>query len=149
MDNSQQPTENLGQSDQLELMQLPDQPNSIQPIEPRTREYLSNERTYLSWMRTAISLMGIGVLLGRIHVARLALAPSPSTIWQLGLIFAVVGLIIVFLATQHYLAVRREIANDSNEATDRWVIVLSIVVILMGSGILYYVLAYTPNYANS
>nr|RNJ68864.1 MAG: DUF202 domain-containing protein [Leptolyngbya sp. IPPAS B-1204] len=111
-----------------------------QSVESRTREYLSNERTYLSWMRTAISLMGIGVILGRIHIARPPLAPNPSRTWQLGIIFAVVGLVTVFLSTQHYLAIRREISQDSDEITERWVIVFSIAVILMGSGILYYVL---------
>ncbi|WNZ26984.1 DUF202 domain-containing protein [Leptolyngbya sp. NK1-12] len=118
-----------------------DLPTTSQPVESRTREYLSNERTYLSWMRTAISLMGIGVILGRIHAARPPLAPNPSRTWQLGIIFAVVGLITVFLSTQHYLAIRREISDDSDEITERWVIVFSIAVLLIGSGILYYVLA--------
>ncbi len=135
MESSQSPSENLEQADQALQLETP-------PAESRTREYLANERTYLSWMRTAISLMGIGVILGRIHVVRLAFAPSPSTIWQLGIIFAVVGLITVFLATQHYLAIRRAIANDNDEAAERWVIVFSFTTILSGSGVLYYILTY-------
>jgi putative membrane protein len=112
-----------------------DSPNPAS-VEPRTREYLSNERTYLSWMRTAISLLGIGVILARIR--RLPpLAPGIGA-WQLGLIFAIVGLLTVFLATQHYLAVRREIADDSYEAAGRWVILLSLTVLLLGSGLIYY-----------
>lgn len=117
---------------------------AIAPVESRAREYLSNERTYLSWMRTAISLLGISVILGRIHTFQPPLAPGPGTTWQLGIVFAVVGLITVFLATQHYLAVRREIADDSDTETGRWVIVFSITVLLTGSGILYYVLSYSP-----
>jgi putative membrane protein len=105
------------------------------PAEPRTREYLSNERTYLSWMRTAISLLGIGVILARIHRP---LPVSGISSWQLGLIFAIVGLLTVFLATQHYLSVRREIAADSYQATGRWVILLSLSVLLLGSGLIYY-----------
>lgn len=120
-------------------------PETSQSVESRTREYLSNERTYLSWMRTAISLMGIGVILGRIHASQPPLAPAPGTTWQLGIIFAVVGLITVFLSTQHYLAIRREIADDDDTETGRWVIVFSIVTLLMGSGIMYYVLVYSPN----
>ena len=31
----------------------------------RVRDHLANERTYLAWMRTAISLMGFGVVIVR------------------------------------------------------------------------------------
>lgn len=140
MENPEQPAKDLEQSQQRF-----DQPEPAQPVESRTREYLANERTYLSWMRTAISLMGIGVILARIRAFQPPLSPGPGTTWQLGIIFAVVGLITVFLATQHYLAIRREIADDSYEATGRWVILFSIAVILLGSGIVYYVFAYIPN----
>lgn len=85
--------------------------------------------------------MGIGVILGRIQNLQSRL--GPKTIWQLGIIFAAVGLITVFLATQHYLAIRREITDDSDTATGRWVIVFSIVTLLLGSGIVYYGLAYS------
>jgi putative membrane protein len=123
----------------------PDESTEISQLaESRTREYLSNERTYLSWLRTAISLLGISAILGRIHSARPPLAPKAESTWQLGIIFATAGLITVLLATQHYLSVRREIANNCNEVTERWVIVFSIAAILSGSGILYYVLTYTP-----
>lgn len=111
------------------------------PVEFRTREYLSNERTYLSWMRSAISLLGVGVILARIRGSRPSLASNPDSTWQLGLIFAIVGIITVFLATQHYLAIRREIADDSYQATGRWVILFSITVLLLGSGIVYYTLS--------
>jgi putative membrane protein len=136
------------QSDRSDQSQPSSSPEPTAAVESKTREYLSNERTYLSWMRTATSLMGIGVILGRIHIARTPIAPNPSAIWRLGIIFAVVGLITVFLATQHYLAVRQEIADDSNEVTGRWVIVFSMAVLLMGSGIVYYVLAFTPSPAS-
>lgn len=148
MEGSQQSDKHLTQTECSELQEQPavsEQPDRTQPAESRTREYLSNERTYLSWMRTAVSLMGIGVILGRIHTTQSPLASRPGTVWQLGIIFAVVGLITVFLATQHYLAIRREIANDSDEVTGRWVILFSIAVILLGSGIMYYVIDYMPN----
>jgi putative membrane protein len=148
MENSQSPADDLTGCDQLNPLNQLDQPKQLEqsqspnpselPAESRTREYLSNERTYLAWMRTAVSLMGVGVILGRIHAARLPLASRPKATWQLGIVFAVVGLITVFLATQHYLAVRREIADDSTEITERWVIVFSIAVLLIGSGIVYY-----------
>lgn len=138
------PAKESEQSEPAPSIERPEPP----PAKSRTREYLSNERTYLSWMRTAISLMGIAVILGRIHTARLSLAPGPGTTWQLGIILAIVGLITVFLATQHYLAIQRAISNDNDEVTERWVIVFSLAAVLLGSGILYYVLTYIPGNAD-
>ncbi|MEB3325609.1 MAG: DUF202 domain-containing protein, partial [Cyanobacteriota bacterium] len=52
----------------------------------RIRDHLANERTYLAWMRSGISLVGFGVLIVRIRVLRPPLAPHPPGIgWKLGL----------------------------------------------------------------
>jgi len=115
-----------------------------QQTESRVREYLANERTYLAWMRTAISLIGFGVVIVRIRAFQPPLAPGPGTTWQLGLIFAIVGLVTVFLSTQHYFAVRYDIANDTYQPGGRWVILFSIAATLMGAGIVYYVFTYAP-----
>jgi putative membrane protein len=59
----------------------------------RIRDHLANERTYLSWMRSAIALMGFGVLIVRIRLLRPPLAPQPpGNGWKLGLAFSIVGL---------------------------------------------------------
>lgn len=122
----------------------PEPSDSAPPAEPRTREYLANERTYLAWMRSAISMIGFGVILTRLRAFQPPLVPSPGTTWQLGIIFTMVGIFTVFLSTQHYLVIRRAIADDSYIATDRWVILLSLSVILLSSGIIYYAFSYAP-----
>lgn len=43
----------------------------------RVRDHLANERTYLAWMRTAVALIGCGILIGRL---RYLLAPNLSGI---------------------------------------------------------------------
>lgn len=122
------------------------QPRSEQPqAESRVREYLANERTYLSWMRTAISLMGFGVVITRIRVFQPPLASGPGTTWKLGLIFSIVGLVTVLLSTQHYLAIRRDIADDTYEPGGRWIVLFSIAITLLGTGIIYYVFSYPPS----
>lgn len=45
----------------------------------RIRDHLANERTYLSWMRSAIALMGFDVLIVRLRILRPPLAPQPPT----------------------------------------------------------------------
>ena len=106
----------------------------------RIRDHLANERTYLSWMRSAIALMGFGVLIVRLRVLRPPLAPQPpGNGWKLGLAFAIVGLLSVLLSTQHYFAIRDDIEEDTYEPPDRWVILSSLAILLLGAGVIYYV----------
>lgn len=106
----------------------------------RIRDHLANERTYLAWMRSAIALMGFGVLIVRLRLLRPPMAPQPpGNGWRLGLAFSIVGLLVVLLSTQHYFVVRNDIEEDTYEPPDRWVIISSIAVLLLGMGVVYYV----------
>ena len=127
----------------MQLFFKPTRNESDQPKKPsadRVREHLANERTYLAWMRSAIAMMGFGVLIVRLRILRPPLAPQPpGNGWKLGLAFALLGLLTVVLSTQHYFAVRRDIDRDTYEPSDRWIIVFSLAVIILGVGVGYYV----------
>ena len=106
----------------------------------RIRDHLANERTYLSWMRSGISLLGFGVLIVRIRWLRPPLAPQgPGNGWKLGLAFSVVGLISVALSSWHYFAVRDDIERDTYEPSDRWVLLSSLVLVALGACVVVYV----------
>jgi putative membrane protein len=105
----------------------------------RVRDHLANERTYLAWMRTAISLMGFGVVIVRLRFFKPPISTTPGNGWKLGLIFSLVGLVTVLLSTQHYFAVRHDIDEDTYEPADRWVLLFSLAVLILGAGIIYYV----------
>jgi putative membrane protein len=45
----------------------------------------------------------------------------------------------VLFSTHHYFAVRHDIDEDIYEPADRWVLIFSLTVILLGAGIIYYV----------
>lgn len=107
----------------------------------RVRDHLANERTYLAWMRTAIGLMGFGVVILRIRAFHPPLVPHPGYGWKMGFLFSGVGLLTVLLSTQHYFVVRHDIDEDTYEPADRWVILFSIAVTLLGTGIIYFVFA--------
>ena len=107
----------------------------------RVRDHLANERTYLAWMRTAISLIGFGVVIVRLRAFHPPLVPRPGNGWKLGLMFSLVGLLTVFLSTQHYFTVRYDIDADTYEPADRWVIFFSLAVMLLGAGVIYLVFA--------
>src|SRR4028119_2132207 len=114
-----------------------DKPRQRHPS--RVRDHLANERTYLAWMRSAIALMGFGVVIVRLRHFQPPLVPHPGTGWKLGLLFSLVGLVTVLLSTGHYFGVRRDIDEDTYEPSDRWVILFSLAVLLLGAGITYYV----------
>lgn len=105
----------------------------------RVRDHLANERTYLAWMRTAIALMGFGVVIVRLRHFQPPLLPRPGNGWKLGLLFSLVGLVTVLISTWHYFAVRRDIEEDTYEPADRWVILFSLAVMLLGAGVIYFV----------
>ncbi|WP_420839113.1 YidH family protein [Argonema antarcticum] len=107
--------------------------------ESRVREHLANERTYLAWMRSAIALLGFGVVIVRLRAFHPPMLPDPGNSWKIGLIFSIVALVTVLLSTQHYFAVRRDIDEDFYEPADRWVILLSLAVTLLGTGVIYFV----------
>ena len=107
----------------------------------RIRDHLANERTYLAWMRSAIALMGFGIVIVRLKMFQPPMMPSTGMSWKLGLAFAVAGLLTVWLSTQHYFGVRRDIDEDTYEPPDRWVMLFSLAVLLLGTGIIYYVFA--------
>jgi putative membrane protein len=103
------------------------------------RDHSANERTYLSWMRTAIALMGFGMVILRLRAFHPPLVPRPGYGWKLGLMFALVGLLTVFLTTAHYFTVRRDIDEDTYEPADRWVVLFSLAIVILGAGIIYFV----------
>lgn len=105
----------------------------------RVREHLANERTYLAWMRSAISLIGFGLVIVRLRMFQVPQIPSTGVTWKLGLAFSVIGLLTVLLSTQHYYGVRHDIDHDTYQPGDRWVALFSLAVLFLGAGIIYYV----------
>jgi putative membrane protein len=89
-------------------------------------------------MRTAIALMGFGVLIVRLRMFQVPAVYTPGNGWKLGLLFALVGLLTVLLSTQHYFAVRYDIDEDTYEPPDRWVIIFSLGILILGAGVIYY-----------
>jgi putative membrane protein len=115
----------------------------------RIRDHLANERTYLAWMRTAISLMGFGVVIVRLRLFQPSATTPPGNGWKLGLIFSLVGLATVILSTSHYSAVRRDIDEDTYEPPDRWVLIFSLTITLLGAGVIFYVFTLPLNPINT
>jgi putative membrane protein len=107
------------------------------------RDHLANERTYLAWMRTAVALMGFGVVIVRLRYLLPAAVQGHTHGWMLGLLFALFGLVTVVLSTAQYLSIRRAIESDSYEPNSRWVLMFSVAIAILGAGVLWVLLS-TP-----
>lgn len=105
----------------------------------RVRDHLANERTYLAWMRSAIALMGFGVVIVRLRQFQIPQIHRPGTGWKLGLLFSLVGLMTVLLSTLYYFTVRYDIDEATYEPSTRRVILFSITITLLGAAVIYFV----------
>jgi putative membrane protein len=96
-------------------------------------------------MRSAIALLGFGVVIVRLRYFQVPQLPHPGTGWKLGLLFSVVGLMTVLLSTVYYFIIRHAIDDDSYEPSTRRVILFSITVTLLGAAVIYYVFTATAS----
>lgn len=71
-------------------------PNEIDNVRSTARDHLANERTYLAWVRTALGIMGLGVILEKL----VETAGPTATIASVGLV--VYGAIVLMYALYRY-----------------------------------------------
>ena len=95
------------------------------------REHLANERTLLSWIRTGVSLISLGLVVERAGALAKAahLQVGPASASELfGLALALLGALALILGTVQFLRNRRSISTGDFESS-----VTSYLVIVAGS----------------
>lgn len=90
---------------------------------PQFSDHAANERTYLAWVRTAITIMAFGFLIERFdlflaslsHIAARAVTGLHlrGTEWA-GLLLILFGALMILLATMRFLRCRRNIDEARN-----------------------------------
>ncbi|MBE9061333.1 YidH family protein [cf. Phormidesmis sp. LEGE 11477] len=105
----------------------------------RQREHQANERTFLAWLRTSISLIGFGFAIARFGLflqefqsdnGSAELSAANSQLLGLGLVIS--GIAIIVLAGWRYNQVFHQIERGSYRP-DRWTIwVLTALITLLG-----------------
>jgi putative membrane protein len=99
------------------------------------RDHLANERTFLAWVRTALGLVGLGVLLERLGTGsdqRIAVAA--------GIGFISFGGLTLIYSVSRYLWVARNLERGMFPVAIRGPIVITIGALLVAGGALVYVL---------
>jgi putative membrane protein len=102
-------------------------------------EHLSNERTYLSYLRTAVSLMSFGIAINRFSLF-LAQSNSPRAASpligseRLGIGMVALGMAMLVWASVHYGQVFRQIERQAFRPRPRSVVILTALVVVSGLG---------------
>jgi putative membrane protein len=104
--------------------------------EPDYRYSLANERTYLAWSRTALSLLA-----GAVAIDQLATNfGSAGTRKALGVVLAIGGLTIAALSYSRWTAVERAMRRSAKMPFPWLVMVLSVALTLAAVGVLLIVI---------
>lgn len=113
----------------------------------RVRDHLANERTFLAWVRTSVSLMGFGVVIARLRYLTLV-APvppdpgaSPARSTLLGLAFVGVGLLSLLFAALNFYRTRRAIESSDFQPLGTLLLVFVVVLFALGIAAAVYLLA--------
>lgn len=112
--------------------------------EPNTRDHLANERTFLAWFRTAISLLGFGILIAKLRFLEVGAGLAPSAgirSTRLGLAFAVGGLLTLPLAAWQYHRTKRMIDSGAYQSPLQVIMAFSAVAFALGLASVVYLVS--------
>ena len=103
-----------------EVVRVSEEDKDAEQGQTEIREHLANERTLLSWVRTGVSLISLGLVVERAGALAKAAnlqvgSTSGSDLFGLGL--ALLGALALILGTAQFLRNRRGIATGSFESS--------------------------------
>lgn len=112
-----------------------DQPPQTTVPRASVRDHLANERTLLAWVRTAITIIGLGFIAGR-----LASSADGGTPWAVavGAVLVLAGGATAVAGLLRFLTVEREIELDSYHAAPLTHVILTGSVVVMALLVLGY-----------
>jgi len=117
--------------------------DASQQSQTEIREHLANERTLLSWVRTGISLISLGLVVERAgalaKAAELQVGPASAT-EIFGLALALLGTLTLVLGTVQFLNNRRSItANEFEPSVVTYLIIVAGSLVFAGAFVIYVV----------
>jgi putative membrane protein len=116
----------------------------------RASDHLANERTFLAWVRTSISVIGFGFVVAKFGITLRQffrfenLDPHETGIsLALGVSFMVVGMLMAILAIWRYQSTRIQIEQANFRPANKTVYVVGTVTAALGAMLIYYLLTTT------
>ncbi|MCQ4035245.1 YidH family protein [Kaistella montana] len=111
------------------------------------RDHLANERTFLSWIRTAIALMGFGFVVVKFAVFLRQISaglggnsiPLPKTYSaEIGLVMIIFGGITAFLGYVSFEKTKRAINANHYQTNSSLLIIITVFIVLASAVMTYF-----------
>jgi putative membrane protein len=129
---------------------LDDQSENGRAQDWHTSDHLANERTFLAWIRTSISIIGLGFVVAKFTVWLRELSvrldqPTPSShsslSMPLGITLMILGGILALTAAWRYRTVKIAILQSQSAAAEGTTIAVSVIVACIAVALIAYMLA--------
>jgi len=113
---------------------------TVTPFGPsRLTDYLANERTFLAYVRTSLSVRAFGFVISRFGLflrmlpgsSNVKLPPTNTSDW-LGLAFGVFGCLLAVLGVWRFLATTRDLARDQFRPNESMNAIVGWATVLLG-----------------
>ncbi len=104
------------------------------------QQHLANERTYLAWIRTAISIVGVGFLATSLHFTIGNIRNSYIDLLSivLGLFSCLLGIVVIIISARTYKRKRIEILEEKYVPSNLYISLLSTLMVIFVLLILSY-----------
>jgi putative membrane protein len=96
----------------------------------RARTHLANERTFLAWLRTGLSLLAVGMAAARF--LPLDLVPGVPYVTLFSILLVLSGTAMVIFGANRYIAANREIEAGALAPAIAPIVVIALVVAVLG-----------------
>src|SRR5271156_4974785 len=113
----------------------------------RSSDHLANERTFLAWVRTSISVIVFGFVVAKFGITLRQFfrfenleAHETGISLVLGISFMVVGILMAILGIWRYQSTRIQIEQANFRPANKTVYVVGLITALLGVMLVYYLL---------
>jgi putative membrane protein len=115
----------------------------------RATEYLANERTFLAWVRTSVSVISLGFVTAKFGVWLRQLAfrldpqshpPHMGASLPIGVTMMALGAVLIILAARRYWVVNHDIENGHVTADHSLIIIVTAMVAALALAMIVYLL---------
>jgi putative membrane protein len=107
-----------------------DSPPGRADADSRARTHLANERTFLAWLRTGLSLVAVGMAAARF--LPLDLIPGIPYVTFFAILLVISGTAMVIFGANRYMAANREIEASAFAPAIAPIVVIALIVAVLG-----------------
>lgn len=109
------------------------------------RDHLANTRTFLAWVRTAVTIMAFGFVVARFGILLRELPGRHHNVGYhlsdvIGTVLVLLGAVFLLLSTREFLTVRRAISNQEIEVRPNLYLLLAGCVVVVALVLAVYLL---------